>query len=231
VSTVADRLDLCTLEGLTKAVAYEPPGSGQRLQTIDAFDGTFCPACNDERRMVLVCLYWQDRWAPGARRRFDGPVLEGSATAEAVPGPPAAENPDPALFVAGCVQCDSQIVLLVVNGPNGVELITLPSTYGGPATPNTPKAVAFYLDQAQRSQAVGALTAAVTMYRAALEHVLEEQGYQERMLGPKISALLDDDDPAAMEGCSRARLPQGDQGPRKRIDPHQRWRHREAAGL
>lgn len=33
------------------------------------------------------------------------------------------------------------------------------------------------------------------MYRAALEHVLEDQGYKDRMLGRKIAALLGDADP------------------------------------
>jgi hypothetical protein len=93
------------------------------------------------------------------------------------------------------LQCDGQIVLLVLNGPNGLDLVALPSTYGGLATPNTPAPVAFYLDQAQRAQAVGALSAAVAMYRSALEHVLEEQRYTVSMLGPKIEALLGDPDP------------------------------------
>jgi hypothetical protein len=83
----------------------------------------------------------------------------------------------------------------VFNGPNGLDLVALPSTYGGLATPNTPTPVAFYLDQAQRAQAVGALSAAVAMYRSALEHVLENQGYTVSMLGPKIKALLEDGNP------------------------------------
>jgi hypothetical protein len=83
VFAVADRLDLCTLEGLTEAVENEDPGSGQRIEQIGIFDGTFCPSCNAERRMVLMCLYWEDRWAPVVRNY--GAVLEGAGTAGGEP--------------------------------------------------------------------------------------------------------------------------------------------------
>jgi hypothetical protein len=109
--------------------------------------------------------------------------------------PPAADNPSPALFVAICLQCQSHLTLVANRGPEGMAVVALPVTYGGLATPSTPEGVAYYLDQAQRSFAVGALSAAVAMYRSALEHLLHEQGYTEGMLGKRIRSLLDDDSP------------------------------------
>ena len=57
------------------------------------------------------------------------------------------------------------------------------------ATPHTPTGVAYYLGQAGRAISVGAQSAAVAMYRAGLEHLLLEQGFTDRMLGPKIVSL------------------------------------------
>jgi hypothetical protein len=65
--------------------------------------------------------------------------------------------------VAVCLQCDAQLILLAHEGPDGVELLALPSMYGGLATPHTPPSVAYYLDQARRSLAVGARSAAVVI--------------------------------------------------------------------
>jgi hypothetical protein len=81
-----------------------------------------------------------------------------------------------------------------------MQLVALPSTYGGLSTPNTSESVAFYLDQAQKCQAMGALSAAVAMYRAALEHVLHEQGYTAGTLGQRIAALTDDEQPPEWRG-------------------------------
>jgi hypothetical protein len=66
------------------------------------------------------------------------------------------------------------------------------TSYGGLTTPGTPTPVGYYLDQAHMAQSVGANSAAVAMYRAALEHLLFKQGYKQRMLGPKIKALVAD---------------------------------------
>jgi hypothetical protein len=86
-------------------------------------------------------------------------------------------------------------MVLVHEGPNGIEIVAIPSAYGGVSTPNTPAAVAYYLDQAERSQAVGALSAAVAMYRAALEQLLFDQGYRDGMLAQKITKLIADEKP------------------------------------
>jgi hypothetical protein len=71
------------------------------------------------------------------------------------------------------------------------------------ATPNTPAGVAYYLDQADRAECVGARTAAVAMYRAALEHLLFEQGYTTGMLNAKIQELIRRRDAGEASGWAR----------------------------
>lgn len=185
--------NLTSVEGLTKAVAAEQPGEYQRGHEIGTFDGTFCPRCGATRRMQLISLFWDDRWASAPNPQGQSMQLESSGRAPDPPRDlPAADDPTPALFVARCVQCDHILTLLVHPGPAGIEVVALPEAYGGVTTPSTPPEVAYYLDQAARSMAVAAFTAAVVMYRAALEHLLLEQGYDQKMLGPKIEALLND---------------------------------------
>jgi hypothetical protein len=87
------------------------------------------------------------------------------------------------------VQCKSNLTLVVSPGPQGIQLVALPETYGGLSTPNTPDGVKYYLDQAERARSVGALSAAVVMFRSALEHLLHEQGFTEGMLGKRLDAL------------------------------------------
>ncbi|NTX07071.1 DUF4145 domain-containing protein [Myxococcus sp. CA040A] len=49
--------------------------------------------------------------------------------------------------------------------------------------------MAYYLDQAARAQSVGAFSAALVMYRSALEHLLHHLGFTTGMLGQKIEDL------------------------------------------
>ncbi|MEK5165993.1 hypothetical protein NYE69_27105 [Paenibacillus sp. FSL R5-0527] len=98
----------------------------------------------------------------------------------------------PSFWKCQCLQCDSISHIIIHSGPNGEELLILPSTFGGLSTPNTPQNVAFYLDQANRSHIMGANSAAMAMYRAAIEHILVGHGYNRRMLGNKIQDLLKD---------------------------------------
>jgi hypothetical protein len=88
-----------------------------------------------------------------------------------------------------CVQCDTNFTAVIYDGPDGRSLALLPSTYGGLTTPHTPPGVAYYLDQAQRSQSTGANSAAVAMFRGALEHLLFEQGFTKGTCGTKLIDL------------------------------------------
>ena len=120
-----------------------------------------CPKCGDVRRMDAILRY-----------NFDREMDTG-----------------PALATLHCVQCDTSFTALLYQGPAGLALAVLPSTYGGLTTPHTPVGVAYYLDQAQRAHSVGANSAAITMFRGALEHLLFEQGFKDGMCGKKLADL------------------------------------------
>ncbi len=100
-------------------------------------------------------------------------------------------TPVPALFRYTCIQCDAVWSVVVYPSVNDLQIALLPAHFavGGVASANTPKGVAFYLDQAARCHSVSANTAAVSMLRSALEWLLEDQGFTEKMLGPKLVAL------------------------------------------
>jgi hypothetical protein len=119
-----------------------------------------CPTCGDSRRMHLFARLKSDNWA----------------------GPPV-------LATLTCVQCDTLFTAVLYRSPEGKGLAILPSTWGGLTTPHTPPGVAYYLDQAQRAQSVGANSAAVAMFRGALEHLLFEQGFKKGMCGQKLADL------------------------------------------
>jgi Domain of unknown function (DUF4145) len=178
--TEEELLDLTQLSGLSRALELRGFGDIGIVSPahLGEHDGTFCPHCGGTRRMSL-----------GAYRSYAVVADDDDIPLDVYRGA------IPALFVALCLQCRKTITILVGEGPNGKEVVALPSTYGGLSTPNTPKPVAFYLDQAQRCQSVGALSATVAMYRAALEQLLYEQGYRDGMLKKKVDDLIADQKP------------------------------------
>jgi len=95
----------------------------------------------------------------------------------------------PIFAILRCGQCDTTFTAVAYDGPSGPALAVLPSTNGGLTTPHTPPGVAYYLDQAQRSHSIGANSAAVAMFRGALEHLLFEQGFKDGMCGKKLADL------------------------------------------
>jgi hypothetical protein len=121
----------------------------------------YCPTCGDSRRMHL--------WV-----RFK------DENTQAHP---------PVLATLTCVQCDTLFTAVLYQSPEGRGLAILPSTYGGLTTPHAPKGVAYYLDQAQKSQSVGANSASVAMFRGALDHLLFDQGFKKGMCGQKLGEL------------------------------------------
>jgi hypothetical protein len=183
--------DVTTLSGLEAAIyRYEP----REHHNFAIVTGTHCPTCGGTRRMALSALYWQNLWAPHRPRRFQAPIRTGMGelveeSPETPEDFPPADEPEPAIYSAVCLQCDHIYLIVVHPGPNGVEIAALPSSYGGLATPRTPKAVAYYLDQANRARSVGALSAAAAMYRAALDQLLFHEGFQNGTLGVKLRDL------------------------------------------
>lgn len=143
----------------------------------------YCSVCGGPRKATIAVLSWRKNqgrawtWLLDDEQRLSGNIADELA---------------PMLSVFKCLQCGTQSTVLLFAGPNGYELAVFPEAHGGLSTPHTPEPVAYYLDQAKRAQGVGANSAAVAMYRSALEHLLYDQGYTDRMLGPKLAALQHD---------------------------------------
>jgi hypothetical protein len=144
----------------------------------------FCPGCGDVRRASVRCL---DAFIGGTDRKpaFPGTLSYGTINKVL----DTADQLCPSWFEYRCTQCSTVFIAIVYKGPDGPSLVVLPDKRGGLATPHSPPMVAYYLDQAHRSRCMEAYTAAVAMYRGALDSLLFEQGFTGRMLGPKIAAL------------------------------------------
>jgi hypothetical protein len=95
----------------------------------------------------------------------------------------------PTTLVFGCLQCRLKLCALVYWFLGEPALAVFPEQFGGPSTPHCPAGVAFYLDQAARSHAAGANTAATAMLRTAAEWLLEDQGFSHGMLGTRVASL------------------------------------------
>jgi len=133
-----------------------------------------CSSCGDSRRVYISELYTPIRfsnikhWQPAH----------------------AKAQLSPSLLTYECVQCSAKFTALIYKGPSGPELAISPETYGGLSTPNTADSVKYYLDQAaHRSQSVGAFSAAIAMYRGALDNLLFDQGFEEGTCGIKLKHL------------------------------------------
>ncbi len=162
--------------------------SGDPLQTTEPFEAgdIYCPGCGGPRRIRM--------W-PASPARFTskltnphqlvpvGLVVD-DRSVDAI-----AQQLAPAIVTGKCLQDDTLFTFVLFEGPAGYELAVFPNKRGGLATPNTPTDTAYYLDQAQRAESAGAVTAALAMYRSAVEAVMFDQGFTDRMLGPKITAL------------------------------------------
>jgi hypothetical protein len=133
------------------------------------------------------CFVDPKRFVPPARLCLQNSLLNSTRQFRSLPY--ILDSLIPSLFLLACVQCDSQFTLLIYAGSNGPGLAILPSVEGGLSTPHTPDGVRYYLDQAARSHGIGSNSAAIAMFRAALEFLLLHQRYTDWMLGPKIQAF------------------------------------------
>lgn len=128
----------------------------------------------------------------GGRRRarldFEGSIpVDGLREALEKPGDPIGlllEAIAPALFTVSCLQCDTKYTAVIYRRNDHPSLVILPSTGRGLATSYTPAGAAYYLDQAARSHSVGANSAAIAMFRSAVEWILEEEAITSVCLVP-----------------------------------------------
>lgn len=137
-------------------------------------DEKFCPYCGAIRKCEIYNCTWNNDF------KF---TKEGKVEI-------ARELPY--VFKTRCLQCEHEAILVIYKGAEQVEMAVLHDTYGGCVTPNTPNEVKYYIDQAFRARSVGAMSAAMTMYRSALEWIMYDQGYKNGMLGKKIGELQND---------------------------------------
>jgi hypothetical protein len=186
---MADDFALDTVDGLRAAIQqngglfqkYGNLGGPNSDLTISTFvsGSIYCGRCKGDRRVRIYTSTFFDTQSghyPGFGQRLQISIFS---------------TPLPALFRYVCIQCDAAWSALVYPSQDEIRLALLPAHFGagGIASENTPQGVAYYLDQAARCHYISANSAAITMLRSALEWLLEEQGYTERMLGPKLAAL------------------------------------------
>jgi len=138
----------------------------------------FCTKCNGNRRVsISTIIPISTKQLGELPHSFD--VLD-------VP------KSTPGLFNIKCLDCREFYTVLFYWHKKKPTMIVLPSYPADAGTPNTDEDVKYYLDQAYRSQFFGANSAAVAMYRSALEMLLFKKGYKMRMLGPKVEKLEKD---------------------------------------
>jgi hypothetical protein len=169
---------LSTFDGLVEATADEFQAIiGGKI--VNGFGQLYCPQCQRYSRVSAFILSDRDpmhtRWQNTAGR-------EESARAALLPS----------AWVFSCLQCQAVFYAMAFKGLHGPEVVLFSNVAGGLTTPHTSKAVAYYLDQAARADSAGAKSAAVVMFRSALEHVLFESGYTGGMCGAKLGALQND---------------------------------------
>lgn len=146
----------------------------------------YCPPCGGYRRMNVKRLYCAAKKFVHRKHKSVAEAIEVGVYEHDLQAVPQLT---PALMHYSCVQCETLFTAVLYRGAAGPALAVLPSVPAGVTTPHTPAVVAYYLDQAGKSQATGAHSAAVAMYRAALDQVLFDQGFEQRMCGQKIDEL------------------------------------------
>ena len=95
-----EAFDLTNISGLLKALESRNYVTGNRVDRIGAFDGTFCPSCGATRRMQLFSALWP--MATEYVAEIDQTLFSFNADAAT-----------PAAFVARCLQCQEAITILV----------------------------------------------------------------------------------------------------------------------
>lgn len=137
-------------------------------------DEQFCPHCGAIRKCELTDISSQNEY----KYTMDEKAY--------------CNNALPYVYETRCLQCEHKAVLVIYTVENETRLAVLHDTYSGCITPNTPSEAKYYIDQAFRARSMGAYSAAMAMYRSALEWILYDQGYNNGMLGKKIDELQKD---------------------------------------
>ena len=175
---------LDSVEGLSMALAENYDHLLKEEPEFVAGD-VYCSRCGDYRR---VNVYWD---LPGGNHPGPGGARAANMSTEQL-AIALVDDMVPTLLRADCVQCESQFAIVLYRRFHDAAVVVLPSQGVGVSVLGISDGVAYYLDQAGRSHHAGANSAAITMMRSAVEWILEESGYNQPMLGPKLAALESD---------------------------------------
>jgi len=138
----------------------------------------YCPTCSEYCGMKVTPLF------------FHGTIGQTLLKHQHAPHEPMPDqNSVPSLFRYECVNCPTLFWVLLYYGNSAPRLAIFPSKSGGISTKLTPPDVSYYVDQAYKAQMVSAYSAAMGMYRAALEKLLQEHGFTGKL--PAMFAQLE----------------------------------------
>ncbi|MDQ5937892.1 MAG: hypothetical protein QG574_5251 [Cyanobacteriota bacterium erpe_2018_sw_21hr_WHONDRS-SW48-000092_B_bin.40] len=146
----------------------------------------YCPHCSEYSGMKLNTLHFEHTIGQQLYREITREDTIGYR-----PRPELPEYLPPSLFRLDCVNCKNAFYVLLLCGDKSPTLVFFSIRGGGVATPNTPELVKYYLEQAYKAQSATAYSAALAMYRAALEQLLENKGFDGK-LPAKLQKLTDD---------------------------------------
>ena len=136
----------------------------------------YCNNCLDDRKMKVINVKMREDINRNMYNTFEE----------------AFQRNLPLVYELECLQCKSKACLIVQKMNNEIKDIVLYEKSGGCASKNSPDGVKYYLNEAKLSKQIGAKSASMAMYRAALDFLLFEQGYTQGMLGNKIKKLEED---------------------------------------
>lgn len=165
------------------------------ITTDNIFGNMYCPKCSSERRMSIKLLYVSPSFSNNhissliIAKEQERLIRKNSESIGEAVLKQVELSLSPSIWQYLCLQCNTAFTALIYQGSSGQALAVLPTCPGGITTLNTPKNVAYYLNQANLAKSVGANSAAMAMFRAALEQLLYEQGYVDGMLDAKIKKL------------------------------------------
>jgi hypothetical protein len=189
------------IEALYSSTVWQDFEEGVCFNERNAFalveDGLYCTRCGDYRRIEIRPIHIEI----GTAGRPPGYVRDPSQTGPSpFPGPPTDKGSFydvnghayirmPAIFDYRCIQCDARWTALMYNAGASPGFLVLPKQETGIATPHCPTSVRYFLDQAARAHTVGANSAAVAMFRSALECLLIESGFGKGDINKQLQSL------------------------------------------
>jgi hypothetical protein len=96
---------------------------------------------------------------------------------------------NPSVLSLVCESCEARVAVLLYVQSGKVAMAAFSNCLTGPMGANIPKAVSYFVDQAVKALAVGSKAACIAMFRAAVEQLLDEEGFTGGMLNDKLISL------------------------------------------